>query len=96
MQHLEITVYSILAIFLFFVTFFVVLVYHLLFITGKLKRIERKVNEICTKIYQYLSHFNHNYHYCGNQRSHRLPLQDANDSFYNSCDNFREPILGSN
>ena len=96
MQHLEITVYSIIAIFLFFMTFFVVLVYHLLFITGQLKRIERKVNDICTKIYQYLSHFNHNYHYCGNQRSHRLPLQDANDSFYNSCDNFREPMLGSN
>ena len=95
-QHLEITVYSILAIFLFFMTFFVVLVCHLLFITGQLKRIERKVNDICTKIYQYLLHFNHNNHYHGNQRSHRLPLQDANDSFYSSCDNFREPMLGSN
>ena len=95
MQHLEITIYSILALLLYLMTFFVVLVYQLLLITGQLKRIERKVNDICTKIYQYLSHCNHNYRY-GNQRSHRLPLQDANDSFYNSCDNFREPMLGSN
>ena len=94
MQYLEITIYSILALLLYLMTFFVVLVYHLLLITGQLKRIERKVNDICTKIYQYLSHCNHNYRY-GNQRSHRLPLQDANDSFYNSCDNFREPMLGS-
>ena len=95
MQHLEITIYSIIALLLYLMTFFVVLVYHLLLITGQLKRIERKVNDICTKIYQYLSHCNHKYRY-GNQRSHRLPLQNANDSFYNSCDNFREPMLGSN
>ena len=94
MQHLEITIYSILAIFLFFMTFFVVLVYHLLLIRGQLKKIERNVNDICTKIHQYLSHCNHIHRYRGNQRSHRLPLQDANDSFYNSCDNFREPMLG--
>ena len=96
MQYLEITNYSIIAIFLFFMTLFFVLVYHLLLITGQLKRIERKVNDICTKIHQYLSHYNHNYCYHGNQISHRLPLQDSNDSFYNSCNNFREPMVGSN
>ena len=34
-------------------------------------------------------------HNLGNQRSYRLPLQDPNDSFCDSCDNFREPILDS-
>ena len=80
---------------LVFMTLFMVLVYHILFITGQLKKVQSKVNVICTKISQYLSHNNHNLNNYGNRMSHRLPLQDANDSFYNSCHSFRDPMLGS-
>ena len=89
--NIEVTYYSIVAILLFFITSFVVLVYHILFITGQIKKVDRKVNDICTKISRYLSH-KRNYSF---QRHHRLPLQDANDSFYNSCHNYREPMLSS-
>ena len=88
--NMEVTIYSIVAILLFFVTFFVVLVYHILFISGQLKKTDRKVNDICTKISWCLSGFKHDYSF---QRPHRLPLQDANDSFYDSCHNYREPML---
>ena len=89
--NIEVTYYSIVAILLFFITSFVVLVYHILFISGQLKKINRKVNDICTKISRYLSH-KRNYSF---QRHHRLPLQDANDSFYDSCHNYRESMLSS-
>ena len=92
MGHMEVTIYSIVAIFLFFTTFFMVLLYHILFITKKVEKVERKVNDICTNINQYFSRFKRNY---GFQRRHRLPLQDANDSFYDSCDNYREPMLST-
>ena len=90
--YMEVTVYSIVAIILFIMTFIVILVYHILFITGQLKKVDRKVNDICTNIHQYLSHFKRNYSF---QSQHRLPLQDANDSFYDSCHNYREPMLSS-
>ena len=95
LRHMEITVFDISAILLFFMTLFMILVYHILFITGQLKKVQRKVNMIYTRISQYLSHINHKYNNYGNQTSHRLPLQDANDSFYDSCHNYREPTLGS-
>ena len=41
---MELTIYSIVPILLFFMTSFAVLVYHILFITGQLKKIDRKVN----------------------------------------------------
>ena len=94
--HMEVTVYSIITILLFFMTFFIILVYHILFITGQLKKGERKVYDICTRISQYFSCFNHKYQYHGKKKSRRLPLQDANDSFYDSCDNYREPMLSHN
>ena len=94
LKHMESAVYGMVAILLFFMTLFMVLVYHIMFITGQLKKVRRIVCVICTRISQYFSHFTHMYNY-GIQRSHRLPLQDANDSFYDSCDNFREPMLGS-
>ena len=93
--HIEVTVYSNAAMLLFFITFFIVLVYHILFITGQLKKIKRKANYIGTRITQYLSRFNHKYQYHGKKRSRRLPLQNATDSFYGSCDNYREPLLTS-
>ena len=88
--YMEVTLYNMVAVFLFFITFFMVLLYHILFITKKVEKVERKVNDICTNINQYFSRFKRNY---GFQRRHRLPLQDANDSFYDSCDNYREPML---
>ena len=93
--HIEVTVYSKVAILLFFITFFIILVYHILFITGQLKKIERKAADINTRVSQYFLRFNHKYQYHGNQRSRRLPLQDTNSSFYEACDNFREPMLSS-
>ena len=94
-RYLEMTLYGIVAILLFLITLFMILVYHILFITGKLQKVKRNINDVSTRISQYFLRFTHKYNN-GNQRSHRLPLQDANDSFYDSCDNFREPILGSN
>ena len=94
LKHMEATVYNIVAVLLFFMTLIMLLVYHILFITGQLKKVQRIARVIRTRISQYFSHFTHMYNY-GIQRSHRLPLQDANDSFYDSCANFREPILGS-
>ena len=93
--HMEITVYSNAAVLLFFITIFIVLVSHILFITGQVKKVRRNIIGISTKISQYLSRFNRKYQYRNNQRSHRLPLQDANDSFYKSCDNYRESLLCS-
>ena len=93
--HMEVTVYSMTTILLFFMTFCIILVYHILFITGQLKKGERKANDICTRISQYFSWFNRKYQYLGKKGSRRLPLQDANSSFYESCDNFREPLLSS-
>ena len=93
--HMEITVYSNAAVLLFFITIFIVLVSHILFITGQLKKVRRNIIGISTKISQYFSRFNRKYQYRNNQRSHRLPLQDANDSFYKSCDNYRESLLCS-
>ena len=90
--YMEVTVYSIVAILLFFMTFFMVLVYHILFITGQLKKLRRNLIDIYTRVSLHLSHFNNNR---TNQRSHCLPLQDANDSFYDSCDNFRESLLNN-
>ena len=87
-KYLEMTLYGIVAILLFLITSFMVLVYHILFITGQLRKVVRKINDVCTR----KTHM----HNRGKQRSRRLPLQDTNDSFYDSCDNFRESILGSN
>ena len=92
LRHMEATVYGIIAILLFFMTLFMVLVYHILFITGQLKKVQRIAHVICTRISQHFLHYTYmNNH--SNQRSRRLPLQNANDSFYNTCDNFREPTL---
>ena len=88
--NMEVTIYSIVAILLFFMTSFAVLVYHILFITGQLKKINRKVSDICTKISQCFSGFKQDIIFQG---PHRLPLQDDNDSFYDSCHNYREPLL---
>ena len=93
---MEVTVYSKAAILLFFMTIFIVLAYHILFITGQLKKMRRKIIDINIKKGQLFSHFNGKYQYCGNKRSRRLPLQDTNDSFYESCDNYRESLLFSN
>ena len=92
--HMKVTVYIIIAILLFFMTFFTILVYHILFITGQLKK-ERKAHDICIRISQYFSHLNQKYQYHCKKRPRRLPLQDANDSFYDSCDNYKEPMLSS-
>ena len=95
LSYLEMTVYGLVAILLFLITSFMILVYHIMFITRQLQKVERKINNICTRISQYFLRFTH-MHNRGKQRSRHLPLQDANDSFYDSCDNFREPMLGSN
>ena len=87
-KHFDIKVYNIVAIFLFFVTFFIIMVFHILFITGQLKKAKIKFNTIFTRVIE-----NNQDH--TNQRSRHLPLQDSNDSFYGSCDNYREGILNS-
>ena len=95
LRHMEVLVFNIAAILLLFMTLFMVLVYHILFITGQLKKVQSQFNAIWTRISQHFSHNNHNLNNYGNQISRRLPLQDANDSFYDSCHNYREPMLVS-
>ena len=94
LQHMEAIIYNIVAILLFFVTFFMVLAYHILFITGQVNKAKIKVIDIWKRISQYFSRFSQ-MHNSGNRRRHFLPLQDSNNSFYDTCDNFREPILNS-
>ena len=84
----DVKVYSLVAIFLFFMTFLIVLVFHILFITGHLKKTKMKFHTMFTRVSQ--SHRDHT-----NQKSLHLPLQDSNDSFYGSCDNYREAILNT-
>ena len=91
--YMEVTLYNMVAVFLFFTTFFMVLVYHILFITGHVTKAERKANDFYTRISQYFSHLNRTYLHHSSQRSHHL--HDANDPFYDSCGNYREPLLGS-
>ena len=92
MQHLEITGSSVLVIFLFFLTFFIVLIYHLLFDAGQLKETERIVNDICTKVLQYLSHRNHKYCY---HLIKDLMQDDANVSHFDKLFGNSIPILAS-
>ena len=93
-RHFDITGYGIGAILLFFVSFFTVLVYHVLFITGQLKKIKRKISKIYRRISHCLLYFYRKYQHHSNQRSRHLLSQDTNDPFYGSCDNYREPLLG--
>ena len=83
--NMMVTVYSIVPILLFFMTLFMVLICHILFITGQLKNLQRKAHVICARITQHHS----------KKRPRHLPLQNATDSFYGSCDNYREPLLSS-
>ena len=85
------TLFNTVAVFLVFMTFLSILLYHILWVTGLLIKIRRGV-VTCRK---WIS--DHILFYQNNRQSrvqHNQPLQDT-DSFYGSCSQYREPILGA-
>ena len=89
---LMIKIISFSSVFVTFVTLVLVIVYHVLWVCRKVnivKRwLERKYEKLHLWYMKVLSLFTH-------KTTNRQPLfTDANDSFYGSCSEFREPILG--
>ena len=79
------------SVFLTFVTLVIVTVYHVLWVCRKLNIVKRWFESKCEKLrpwYMKVSSFTH-------KATNRQPLlTDVNDSFYGSCSEFREPVLG--
>ena len=69
------------------ITFIIVIVYHVVMVTGKVnilkEWIEYKYEKVCCRRIKILSSHTYN---------RQLPL--SNDSYYGSCSEFREPVLG--
>ena len=82
------TYFCVVAVLLIFITFIVILVYHILWVTGKdpSLHIQRMFN-IILKVYHKM-----NEHRKPNSRRNVF-LSDASGSFYDSCSQYREPIL---
>ena len=74
---------------LVFINFLLILVYHLLWVTGLLPKVERKVSRAQQKIVRQLDVFHRD-----DLRTH-LVQPNRDDSFYESCRQYREPILSS-
>ena len=69
------------------ITFIIVIVYHVVMVTGKVnilkEWIEYKYEKVCCRRIKILSSHTYN---------RQLPL--SNDSYYGACSEFREPVLG--
>ena len=74
---------------LVFINFLLILFYHFLWVTGLLAKVERKRNALNQKILHHLSVFR------SNNSNIRLHQPDHEDSFYDSCRQYREPILSN-
>ena len=80
------------SVFVTFVTLVMVIVYHVLWVCRKLNIVKRWFESICEKCYlSYMkvsSLFTH-------KKTNKQPLfTDISGSFYGSCSEFREPVLG--
>ena len=74
---------------LVFINFLLILVYHLLWVTGLLAKVERKISRARQEIVRHLDVFRRD-----SSRTRLVqPIND--DSFYDSCREYREPILSS-
>ena len=84
--YITITI-SVVCVLLVFINFLLILVYHLLWVTGLLAKVERKINRAWQEIVKHLDVFRR-----GSSRIRLVqPIND--DSFYDSCREYREPIL---
>ena len=83
------TVFNVVAVFLAFLTFLGILLYHILWVTGVLIKIRRGVIIGRKWISDHII-FRH-----GNGQSPNQLLQNATDSYYGSCDQYREPLLSA-
>ena len=84
--YVSVTV-SVVCVLLVFINFLLILVYHLLWVTGLLAKVERKINRAWQEIVKHLDVFRR-----GSSRICLVqPIND--DSFYDSCQEYREPIL---
>ena len=81
-------VFNVVAVFLVFLTFLGILLYHILWVTGVLIKIKRGVIIGRKWISDHII-FPH-----GNGQPNQL-LQNATDSYYGSCDQYREPLLSA-
>ena len=91
-DQLMIKVITFFSVFVTFVTLVMVIVYHVLWVCRKLSIVKRWFKSKCEKLHLWytkiLSSFTH-------KTTNRQPLfTDTNDSFYGSCSEFREPVLG--
>ena len=73
---------------LVFINFLLILVYHLLWVTGLLPKVERKMITAHQEIVKQLRTF-----HSDNSRGHLIVPPAHDDSFYDSCRQYREPIL---
>ena len=80
---------SVVCVLLVFVNFLLILVYHLLWVTGLLPKVETKINTAQQKIVRQLDVFHRD------DLRTRLVQPNHDDSFYDSCRQYREPILSS-
>ena len=79
--------FCIFSVFLTFITFIIVMVYHVVLVTGKVSTLKEWIKNKYEKVHHWgmkvLSSHTYN---------RQLPL--SNVSFYGSCSEFREPVLG--
>ena len=87
-QLLIVVTICVVGVLLVFINFLLILVYHLLWVTGLLPKVERKISRARQEIVRHLDVFRRD-----NSSTRRLvqPVNDA--SFYDSCREYREPIL---
>ena len=79
---------SVVGVLLVFINFLLILVYHLLWVTGLLAKAERKMITAHQEIVKQLRTF-----HSDNSRAHLIVQPAHDDSFYDSCRQYREPIL---
>ena len=88
-HQLLITVtFCVVGVLLVFINFLLILVYHLLWVTGLLPKVERNVITAHQEIVKQLRTF-----HSDNSRAHLIVQPAHDDSFYDSCRQYREPIL---
>ena len=75
------------SVFLTFVTFIIVIVYHVVLVTGKVNILKEWIENKYEKVHLWRINV-----LSSNTNNRQLPL--SNDSYYGSCSEFREPVLG--
>ena len=89
---LMIKIISFPSVFLTFITLVMVIVYHVLWVCRKLNIVKRWFESKCEKFC--LWYMNVSSLFSCKTTSRQLQFEDATGSFYGSCSEFREPVLG--